>query len=157
MGLIMIELLSGQKVFTSQSVVDIELMMNIGEGNFTIPKEIETSPLGPLLIQATALDPQDRFVDGYAFMKALQKIEWDFKLGFASQKGRLRSSPTVPTLESDDQTTQVTDSPFYEILEEEYALEHQQTEIIPEYQALSSLDSSSNRVSLDSSSKHEEE
>lgn len=69
MGLILIELLSGQKVFNSES--SYKLMLDIIDGNFDMPSSIAHEELRRILNKATQVDPKKRYANGHVFAAEL--------------------------------------------------------------------------------------
>ena len=80
MGLILIELLTGEAVFKSKARFDFNLALDIGDGKINLSNELLQSPIGPILQKATALNPHDRFANGLELMQALKNIPHDFTL-----------------------------------------------------------------------------
>ena len=69
MGLIFIELLVGQRVFTYDSFYKVMIDINMG---FEIPLSISNPVLRTILTQSTALDPAERYATCHEFAEDLK-------------------------------------------------------------------------------------
>ncbi|MEO1269670.1 MAG: serine/threonine-protein kinase, partial [Myxococcota bacterium] len=73
MGLILVEMLSGTPVIQNgKPVMRIAAHM---DGDLPIPDRLLGSPLGPVIMDALALNPNDRFPDAGAFLASLNQLK----------------------------------------------------------------------------------
>ncbi len=73
MGLILVEALTGSPVVQGQSPVHCVHIH--ATGRLPVPKILVESPLGPVIAQALALDPAERYADAGAFRDALMAVD----------------------------------------------------------------------------------
>lgn len=73
MGLILAELLSGQRVVADDN--PLNCVMIHGTGALELPTELVNSPLGPVLVKALSLDYQSRYANGLEFSDALAALD----------------------------------------------------------------------------------
>ena len=73
MGLILVECLTGKPVIFHEDPV-AALLLHL-KRDFKLPKPLVDSPLGDIIDKATALAPEDRYLDALAFAEALNKVD----------------------------------------------------------------------------------
>lgn len=91
MGLILVEMLSGQAVVPDDNIVACIYLHT--QGKLAIPDSLWTSPLGPVLKRSLALEPEDRYQDARQMADALQKIDPARMPAFKGSTPQVRISP----------------------------------------------------------------
>ena len=71
-GLILIEAITGQRVFNDES--SYKTMLDICDGQWALTPMIANSKLGGILLKATHLNPEFRYQDGLEFSQALSSL-----------------------------------------------------------------------------------
>ena len=74
-GLILLEMLTGHKVFRGEAPMQT-IRMHLQEAPY-IPAEIEQTALGPIICRATAKNPEQRFEDADAMLRAIEAVAAD--------------------------------------------------------------------------------
>ncbi|MEO1268079.1 MAG: protein kinase, partial [Myxococcota bacterium] len=73
MGLILVEMLTGQPMI--QGETGLACMVRHANGELFLPEYMVRSPLGPVLVHALAVDPDERYPDAQTFLRALEGID----------------------------------------------------------------------------------
>jgi len=95
MGLILVELLTGEVVVKGNNVMHCLVLHS--DGNLDVPPPLLASPLGPILRTATARDPVARYADASAFLAALAGLDAS---AIPDVRGGLRSARAGDTASS---------------------------------------------------------
>ena len=73
MGLIFFEMLTGQQAVVADSIFEVFAKQAYQE--LTLPEWLKQSPLGAIILKATAKEPAERYQDAAAFHEALQEVK----------------------------------------------------------------------------------